>query len=324
MDCISQPDAFLNENGLAIEEIMRLAVAHPGVDQLPPYGAQPHAPAAPAPAQPGTATPTSAGSVCTSLHAAPEPAPVPIPPAQAPDAVPEPQVGNWNLLVVRQQINELSAALTRVAMSVERTHATTERLHERVKRAHQRIVDREWDIMEDLSRLTLRALKTQDEPRIGDPTYPRKLLDLAFPPVQLPQEMEDRINKLITEVVDHWSTAKGNPTTLRHYVLSRLPHPASVEPRPIPSQETTEAGPSQVQPNNITTQRSGTSPTTSPDGRQSTPRTTLRCATPPPGHSRPSSRSSVVSLRETFSLSRFRTRRSSKEKGKERATEEES
>ncbi|KAG8730716.1 hypothetical protein FRC11_005984 [Ceratobasidium sp. 423] len=113
------------------------------------------------------------------------------------------------------QINDLSAKVSQAIQLVENIISVSSTLNERVKRAHQCVVDREWDIMEDLTRLTLRAMRVQDEPRIGDPTYPRELLNRAYPPPpSMPEETENQIDDLISGIVDHWSTIRGHPVTL--------------------------------------------------------------------------------------------------------------
>ncbi|KAF8758298.1 hypothetical protein RHS01_03158 [Rhizoctonia solani] len=63
------------------------------------------------------------------------------------------------------QINNLLSKVTQAIRTVENLISVTKTLNKRVKRTHQRVVDREWDIMEDMSRIgeqgnfeTLRAV----------------------------------------------------------------------------------------------------------------------------------------------------------------------
>ncbi|GAB1527049.1 hypothetical protein RhiTH_010224 [Rhizoctonia solani] len=79
------------------------------------------------------------------------------------------------------QINDLLSKVTRAIRTVENLISVTKTLNERVKRTHQRVVDREWDIMEDMSRIVLRALRIGDKPRIGNASYPQELLRQAYP-----------------------------------------------------------------------------------------------------------------------------------------------
>ncbi|KAF8752463.1 hypothetical protein RHS01_07674 [Rhizoctonia solani] len=80
---------------------------------------------------------------------------------------------------IGRQVNELARKVSLAILSVENVISVTTTLSERVKRTHQRVIDREWDIMEDMSRIALRALRIEDEPRIGDANYPQELIRRA-------------------------------------------------------------------------------------------------------------------------------------------------
>ncbi|GAB1525781.1 hypothetical protein RhiTH_008947 [Rhizoctonia solani] len=79
------------------------------------------------------------------------------------------------------QINNLLLKVTQAIRTVKNLISVIETLNKHVKRTHQRVMDREWDIMEDMSRIVLRALRIGDKPRIGDASYPQELLRQAYP-----------------------------------------------------------------------------------------------------------------------------------------------
>ncbi|CCO32466.1 hypothetical protein BN14_06526 [Rhizoctonia solani AG-1 IB] len=71
-------------------------------------------------------------------------------------------------------------------------------------------------MLEDMSRILLRALRIEDEPRIGDTSYPRELLNQAYPnPPLMTESTERAIDELILGIEDHWSSIRGNKATLR-------------------------------------------------------------------------------------------------------------
>ncbi|CUA71304.1 hypothetical protein RSOLAG22IIIB_09481 [Rhizoctonia solani] len=101
------------------------------------------------------------------------------------------------------QTNNLSVKLSRAIRLFKNVISVTETLNDRVKRTHQCIIDCVWDIMEDISRLTLRVIRIEDEPRIRDPTYPRKLLKWAYPtPLNIPDSTDSATTNTLLTIVE--------------------------------------------------------------------------------------------------------------------------
>ena len=112
-------------------------------------------------------------------------------------------------------------------------------------------------------RLTLRSPRIEEKPRIGDPTYPRKLLNQVYPPPPDTTDTTDTATTdLLSTVVDHWSTIKANPATLRRYVPLKFPNPESLA-RTQDQHLKATAGLGQPRPNDTTTLSWGSSLTTS-------------------------------------------------------------